>query len=106
MEVFDQENRGHPNYNGAANDTIHVEALQAEHLLDTKPGHYLRSDQYNAEKNTGDEEFDVFHSCNKNGKMNQVVTNPPSIKQQVATKEGHCSEDMPIMECPEVHPPA
>lgn len=36
--------------------------------------------------------------------MNQVITSPPIIKQQVATNDGHCRVDKPIMECPEVQP--
>lgn len=32
--------------------------------------------------------------------------NPPIIKQIVATKEGHCKVESPMMECPLVHPPA
>lgn len=32
------------------------------------------------------------------------MAKPPIIKQQVATKEGHCKLDNPIMVCPDVHP--
>ena len=30
---------------------------------------------------------------------------PPNIKQQVATNEGHCKLDNPIIACPLVQPP-
>ena len=35
-----------------------------------------------------------------------VMKNPPSIKNIVATKEGHCKELIPIIAWPEVQPPA
>ncbi len=35
-----------------------------------------------------------------------VEKKPPIIKQMVATKEGHCKVDNPMMAWPEVHPPA
>ena len=38
--------------------------------------------------------------------MKFAITIPPIIKQIVATNEGHCKLDKPIIECPEVHPPA
>ena len=31
---------------------------------------------------------------------------PPTIKQQVATNEGHCKVDKPMIACPLVQPPA
>jgi hypothetical protein len=40
------------------------------------------------------------------GMIKFAAINPPAIKQIVATKEGHCRFDKPIIECPEVHPPA
>ena len=40
------------------------------------------------------------------GKRTWTVANPPSMKQQVATSDGHCNVDNPMMEWPEVQPPA
>jgi len=34
------------------------------------------------------------------------MTKPPAIKQQVATRDGHCRLEIPIMACPDVQPPA
>ena len=41
-----------------------------------------------------------------NGKIKFAIIIPPIMKQMVATNDGHCKLDKPIMECPEVHPPA
>ena len=38
--------------------------------------------------------------------MKFAITTPPIMKQIVATNEGHCKLESPIMECPDVQPPA
>ena len=38
--------------------------------------------------------------------MKFAIIMPPIIKQIVATKDGHCKFDKPIMEWPEVQPPS
>src|SRR5262249_44137003 len=40
------------------------------------------------------------------GKIKFAIIMPPIIKQMVATNDGHCKLDKPIIEWPEVHPPA
>jgi hypothetical protein len=40
------------------------------------------------------------------GKIKLAMINPPIMKQMVATKEGHCKSDKPMIAWPEVHPPA
>src|SRR5690606_13961093 len=40
------------------------------------------------------------------GSRKCVITKPPIIKEIVATREGHWRLLIPIIECPEVHPPA
>ena len=38
--------------------------------------------------------------------MKFTITKPPIIKQIVATSDGHCNVDNPIIACPLVQPPA
>ena len=38
--------------------------------------------------------------------MIHVMKKPPAMKLAVATREGHCRDEMPMMEWPEVQPPA
>ena len=40
------------------------------------------------------------------GNIKFAIIKPPTIKQIVATNEGHCKLLNPIIEWPEVHPPA
>lgn len=40
------------------------------------------------------------------GKMKLAMIKPPIIKHIVATRDGHCKLESPMMECPLVHPPA
>jgi len=40
------------------------------------------------------------------GRIKFAITIPPIMKHTVATNEGHCKLDKPIIECPEVQPPA
>jgi len=40
------------------------------------------------------------------GKMTLAIKKPPIIKQIVATREGHCRLESPMIACPLVHPPA
>jgi hypothetical protein len=41
-----------------------------------------------------------------NGKSIFAEKKPPTIKQQVAIRDGICKVDSPIMACPLVQPPA
>ncbi len=40
------------------------------------------------------------------GKIRLAIIKPPAIKHNVATNDGNCKLDNPIMEWPDVHPPA
>ena len=40
------------------------------------------------------------------GNKKLALIKPPAIKAIVATSDGHCKFDKPIIECPEVQPPA
>ena len=40
------------------------------------------------------------------GRMRLAMIKPPTIKQIVATSDGNCKLDKPMMECPDVQPPA
>ena len=46
LEAFDQEDRQRPDNHGRSNNTIHVEALEMEHLLYPEPRYNLGLDQY------------------------------------------------------------
>src|SRR4051812_25594117 len=46
------------------------------------------------------------YSFNIKGRIRSAMMKPPAIKQMVAIKEGSCRLDNPIIEWPEVHPPA
>src|SRR5688572_14177741 len=48
----------------------------------------------------------IGYNCKIYGRIKLAVTKPPAIKQQVATNDGHCKLDMPMMLWPEVQPPA
>lgn len=65
LETFDDLNGNHRHQNSAADDAIHVKGLEMEHLLDTEPGNHLRFNKDNSEQQSGDQKFNVFHSCNK-----------------------------------------
>ena len=41
-----------------------------------------------------------------NGRIKLAIINPPIIKQIVATSDGHCKLERPIIACPDVQPPA
>ena len=41
-----------------------------------------------------------------NGRIRFAIIKPPTIKQMVATKDGNCNIDNPMIEWPDVQPPA
>src|SRR5436305_15070149 len=47
-----------------------------------------------------------FYRRRISGNTRLDTANPPAIKQTVATREGPCRLDNPIMACPDVQPPA
>jgi hypothetical protein len=48
----------------------------------------------------------IYYKLMINGIKTFAIRKPPTIKLIVAISEGNCSVDKPIIECPEVQPPA
>lgn len=96
-KLFQDENRDHRHKNGKPDNAIHVKGLEAEHFLNSEPAHHFGFDEDNAESHSEEQIFKPFHSDKRKGNRNQLVKIPPSIKQQVATNDGHCNVEMPIM---------
>lgn len=46
------------------------------------------------------------YNCRMKGNKRLVIRVPPTMKQNVATKDGHCSVLIPIIACPDVQLPA
>src|SRR5579862_1655817 len=50
--------------------------------------------------------FHGNYNFNIKGTIRLDMINPPIIKKMVAINDGHCRADNPIIECPDVQPPA
>src|SRR5690606_10450264 len=51
-EFFNQKNRSHGHKDCRADDSVHMEGLQPEHLLNTEPADHFSFNKNNAEENS------------------------------------------------------
>src|SRR5687768_2446602 len=85
-----------------------MEGLEPEHFLDPEPGDRFGLGQHEPEAGAEEEVAEVHggQRPSSQGRKTQVIRSPPARKQPVAIIDGHWRFDIPMIECPEVQPPA